>query len=155
MSGLIAAAATVSLLGVLSLFVLIPTVFFVLPISARADAVTLCLPGIGPLQQFSEDIEGEYEEVVYIHERVHAEQCRTLGAARYASTYGTLEGRLALEAEALCEEVEVLSLRGADRERLVYWTVETLLTHYFDEGQIPRSEVWAAVDRVCVVSLAD
>lgn len=154
-SGLIAAAATVSLLGVMTLFVLIPTVFFVLPLSARADAATLCLPGIGPIQQFNEDLEGEYEEVVYIHERVHAEQCRALGAARYASWYGTLEGRLTLEAEALCEEVEVLSLRGADRQRLLYWTVETLMTHYFDEGEIPRAEVWATVDRACGASLAD
>ena len=154
-SGLMAAAATLSVFGAMTLFVLIPAVFFMLPFPPRADAVTLCLPGIGPLQQFREDLEEEREEVVYIHERVHAEQCRRLGATRYASWYATPEGRLELEAEAFCEEVGVLSLRGAERERLLAWTVETLMSRYFDEGEIPRSEVWAAVDFACRPSLAD
>ncbi len=154
-SGMMTAAATLAALGTFSLFVVIPAVFLTLPVSPRADAVTLCLPGIGPLQQFSEDLEGEQEEVVYLHESVHAEQCRQLGAARYASWYGTPARRLELEAEAFCEEVEVLSLRGAVRERLMEQTVETLMTSYFADGQMPRSDVWAAVDLACGGSLAD
>ncbi len=154
-SGLMTAAATVAAIAAMSLLVLIPAVFFMLPFSPRADAVTLCLPGIGPLQQFREGLEGEQEEVVYIHESAHAEQCRWLGASRYAKLYGTPLGRLELEAEAYCAEVEVLSLRGAVRERLLDRTVETLMTSYFADGQMSRSDVWAAVDLACGASLAD
>ena len=154
-SGMTAAAATVSALAAMTLTVLIPAVFFLLPLSPRADAVTLCLPGIGPLQQFREDLEGEQEEVVYLHESVHAEQCRMLGAARYASRYGTPQGRLDLEAQAFCAEVDVLSLRGGVRERLLDRTVETLATSYFADGEMPRSRVWAAVDLACGGSSAD
>ena len=154
-SGLLAAAATLSALGTMSLVVVIPAVFVLLPLSPQADAVTLCVPGIGPLQQFSEDLEGDQEEVVYIHESVHAEQCRWLGAAQYAKRYGTLPGRLALEAEAFCAEVDVLSGRGAARDRLIDRTVETLVTSYFEGDQMPRSEVLAAVETACGGMLSD
>ena len=149
------AAATLWALGVLSIVVVIPSVFLLLPFPAQADAVTLCLPGIGPLQKFNEDLEGELEEVVYIHESVHAEQCRSLGATQYATQYTTLAGRLALEAEAFCAEVEVLSGRGAARDRLMDRTVETLVTSYFEGDQMPRSEVLAAVETACGGVLAD
>ena len=155
LSGLLSAAATLWALGALSIVVVIPSVFLLLPLSSEADAVTLCLPGIGPLQQFREDLEGDQEEVVYIHESVHAEQCRWLGAAQYAKRFGTLSGRLALEAEAFCAEVEVLSRRGAVRPRLIDRTVETLVTSYFEGDQIPRSEVQAAVEMACGGTLAD
>ncbi len=155
LSGLLSAAATLWAVGALSLVVVIPSVFLLLPFSSEADAVTLCLPGIGPLQQFREDLEGEQEEVVYLHESVHAEQCRSLGAAQYANRYRTLPGRLALEAEAFCAEVNMLSRRGAVRERLIDRTVETLVTSYFEGDQIPRSEVLAAVEMSCVGTLAD
>ena len=145
-SGLLEAAATLWGLGVLSVLVVIPSVFLLLPLSPEADAVTLCLPGIGPLQQFRQDLEGEQEEVVYIHESVHAEQCRWLGATQYAKRNGTLSGRLTLEAEAFCAEVEVLSGRGAARDRLVDRTVETLVTSYFEGDPMPRSEIQAAVE---------
>lgn len=148
-SGLLSAAATLWALGAISFLVVIPSVFLLLPFSAQADAVTLCLPGIGPLQQFSEDLEGEQEEVVYIHESVHAEQCRWLGATQYAKRYGTRSGRLVLEAEAFCAEVAVLSGRGAERDRLMDRTVETLMTSYFEGDQMPRSEVQAAVGTAC------
>ena len=154
-SGLMSAATTLSAGGATVLFVLIPALFLLLPFSSRADAVTLCLPGIGPLQQFNEDLEGQQEEVVYLHESVHAEQCRRLGATRYASSYGTPEGRLELEVEAFCEEVEVLSMRGAERGRLVDRAVETLVTSYFDDGRVPRSEVRTSVDLACGGSPAD
>ncbi len=154
-SGLLGAAVTLSALGTLSLLVVIPSVFLLLPISPQADAMTLCLPGIGPLQQFNEDLEGELEEVVYIHESVHAEQCRWLGATQYAKRYGTLSGRLTLEAEAFCAEVEMLSGRGAARDPLIDRTVETLVSSYFEDDQMPRSEVLAAVQRACGGSLAD
>ncbi len=148
-SGLLSAAVTLWAVGVIGLVVVIPSVFLLLPFSAQADAVTLCLPGIGPLQQFSEDLEGEQEEVVYIHESVHAEQCRWLGATQYAKRYSTLSGRLALEAEAFCAEVEVFSGRGAARNRLIERTVETLVTSYFESDRMPRSEVRAAVETAC------
>ena len=154
-AGMMGAAATVSALAAMSLVLLIPVVFLLVPVSPQADAVTLCVPGIGPLQQFREDLEGELEEVVFIHEGVHAEQCRWLGAAQYAGLYATPAGRLELEAEAFCAEVEVLSGRGAERERLLDRTVETLATSYFEDGQVPRTEIWAAVDLACGGSLAD
>lgn len=137
------------MLGVVSIVLLIPTVFFLLPISPEADAVTLCLPGIGPLQRFRDDLEGTQEEVVHIHERVHAEQCRKFGATWYAGRAVTRSGRLNMEAQALCAEVAVLSLRGEDRHRLLDRTVETLAVGYFEDSAVPRREISAAVDRAC------
>ena len=154
-SGVAEAAATLSALAAMSLVVLVPAIFFLLPVSPKADGVTLCVPGIGPLQQFRDDLDEKQEEVVFIHEGAHAEQCRWLGAARYAKLYGSASGRLELEAEAFCAEVEVLSSRGAVRTRLMDQPVETLMTSYFDEGQMTRSEVSTAVDLACRGSLAD
>jgi hypothetical protein len=154
-SGMAEAAATVSALAAMSLVVLVPAIFLLLPVSPKADGVTLCVPGIGPLQQFRDDLDEKQEEVVFIHEAAHAEQCRWLGAARYAKLYGSASGKLELEAEAFCAEIEVLSLRGAARDRLMDQAVETLMTGYFDDGQWTRSEVSTAVDLACGGSLAD
>lgn len=148
-SGMATAAAGLILLAVASVLILIPTVFFVLPISPEVDAVTLCLPGIGPLQRFRDDLQGEQEEVVYIHESVHAKQCRNFGATWYAVRTATRFGRLAMEAEALCAEAAILSLRGADRQRLLDRTVETLMDGYFDDGEVSRRDASAAVDGAC------
>ena len=154
-TGVVEAAATLSALAAMSLMVLVPAIFFMLPFSSRAEGVTLCLPGIGPLQQFRDDLGEDQEEVVFIHEGAHAEQCRWLGAARYAKLYGTAPGKLELEAEAFCAEIEMLSRRGAARDRLMDQTVETLMTGYFDDGEMARSDVSAAVDSACGGSTAD
>ena len=50
---------------------------------------------------------------------------------------------------------EVLSMRGAERGRLVDQAVETLVTSYFDDGRVPRSEVRTSVDLACGGSPAD
>jgi hypothetical protein len=148
-SGMVTAGASLLALAVASVFILIPTVFYTIPISPEASAVTLCLPGIGPLQRFSEDLRGEQEERTYIHEGVHADQCRRFGATWYTRQAATPQGRLPLEAQALCAEVAVLSRRGADRQRLLDWAVETLVTEYFEDGSVPRLDITAAVEGAC------
>jgi hypothetical protein len=154
-SGLAAAAASLFLLAALSVLLLVPTVFFLVPLSPEADAVTLCLPGIGPLQQFRDDLEGQQEEVVHIHERVHAQQCRMFGATWYALQTATPGGRLTLEVQALCAEAVVLAGRGASRERLLDRTVETLASGYFRDGAVAHRDISAAVDGACGGLLGD
>ena len=148
-SGVVTAGVTVVLVMVASVILVIPAVFSVMPISPEAQAVTLCLPGIGPLQRFRDDLRGEMVELVFIHEGVHAEQCRTLGAAGYARRVSTPHGRLAMEAGALCAEAKVLWMRGVDRARVVDRTVETLAIGYFRDGGVTREEIAAAVDDAC------
>ena len=147
--GMATVAMALILLAVGSMLLLVPAVFFLIPIPHQADAVTLCLPGVGPLQRFRDDLEGEHEELVFIHEKVHAEQCRAFGPAWYARHAVTRSGRLALEAPALCAEVEVLSRRGEDHARLVDRTVEALVGGYLQRGQVPRWKISAAVERAC------
>jgi len=139
--------------AVASVLLLVPAVFYLLPIPQEADAATLCLPGIGPLQRFREDLRAEQEEQTYIHESVHAAQCRSLGATSYARRAATPAGRLILETEALCAEVAFLTKRGGDRERLLAWTVETLETEYFDGASLRRRDIVAAVEKACDVAM--
>jgi len=122
---------------------------------SQVDALTLCVPGLGPLQRFRDDLEGEHQELVFIHERVHAEQCRALGPTWYARRVISPSGRLALEAPALCAEVAVLSVRGADRTRLTDRTVEMLEDGYVEPGRLPQGAISAAVDRACGSSMGD
>lgn len=149
MRGMASAVATFALLAVGILVLLIPAVFFLVPIPSDVDAMTLCVPGMGPLQRFSDGLEGEHEEMVHVHENVHAEQCRTFGPLWYARHAVTPSGRLALEAPALCAEVVALSARGADRTRLKDRTVEALSSGYIERGRVPRWQIAAAVDRAC------
>lgn len=155
MTGMARAAATLVLLTAGSLLLLIPAVFFVIPMPAEADALTLCLPGVGPLQRFRDGLDGERLELVFIHERVHAEQCRTFGPTWYARRMISPSGRLALEAQALCAEVALLSGRGADRVRLTDRTVEMLVSGYVERGSVPRGQISASVDRACGASMGD
>lgn len=146
---MVTAGAGLLVTAVASVLLLVPAVFYLLPIPPEADAATLCLPGIGPLQRFRDDLRAEQEEQTYIHEGVHAEQCRTLGATSYARRAATAAGRLTLETEALCAEVAFLTRRGGDRERLLAWTVETLETEYFEGASLRRRDIVAEVDRAC------
>jgi hypothetical protein len=148
-SGMVTAGASLILLAVASVVLLIPTVFYVVPIPPHANAITLCLPGIGPLQRFRDDLLGEEEERTYIHEGVHADQCRRYGATWYARQIGSPEGRLTLESQALCAEVTVFSRRGADPGRLLDWAEETLASEYFDDGSVSRDDVALAVEAAC------
>jgi len=109
---------------------IVPLAFFLIPVPADADGVTICLPALGPLRQYSDDLSPGDRAAVRVHEAVHADQCRELGAVEYARTYLDAEGRLGLEAEAYCAEVAVLGLRGEDPVRVVDRTVETLFTEY-------------------------
>ena len=149
-SGMVTAGATVILLGVTTLVLLIPSVFYLMPIPRGAEALTLCLPGVGPLQRFQEALHPTQEELTFIHEAAHAEQCRSLGAARYAR-----QGRLKLETQALCAETAILVHRGADRERLREWTIEALREEYFDDGSVTEQEISTAVDQSCGASLGE
>ena len=148
-SGMVTAGVSLMLLATASVLLLVPTVFYLVPIPPEAAAVTLCLPGIGPLQRFRDDLPREQEERMYIHEGVHADQCQRFGATWYARRVATPEGRLTLEAQALCAEVEVLSRRGSDRQGLRDRTVEILATEYFEDGSVPRRDIALAVDGAC------
>lgn len=148
MAGLGVAAV---LVAAMSCLFIVPVVFSFVPISAGQDALTLCLPGIGPLQRFAEDLRGEHEELVYIHEDAHAKQCRRMGASGFARSVTSTRGRLAMEAQALCAEAAMLSVRGVGRERLFEHTVEVLATEYFADGEIGRHEIAAAVGGACGV----
>ena len=142
-------AARLAVVAMVTAGIVVPVAFFLLPVPARADGVTLCLPGIGPLQQFAEGLEGDQEEVVHLHERVHAAQCRRLGAAVYASTYWRAPGRIALEAEALCAEFGLRAAQGSDPDQLLDQTVEALYNGYRNRQTVPRAEVRRIVEGVC------
>ena len=135
-------------------FAVVPIAFTLLPVPAGADAVTLCFPGIGPLQQFSGDLSDELEEVVMVHEKVHAEQCRSMGAAVWAARYRTPAGRVELEAEAFCAEVELLAARGGDREGLLEPRVEILQHGYRTRDAYTTAEVHEIMRATCGSGLA-
>lgn len=130
-------------------FAVVPIAFTLLPVPAGADAVTLCFPGIGPLQQFSGDLSEELEEIVVVHERVHAEQCRSLGAAAWATRYQTLRGRIELEAEAFCAEIDHLAARGLDRDALLEPRVEILRHGYRTRDAYTSDEVREIMRSAC------
>lgn len=146
---ILTAVASLVLMVVVSVLIVVPAALYVLPISPTTGSATLCLPGIGPLQRFQNSLRGGQDEQANIHEGVHAGQCRRFGASLYAQRVATPEGRLALEAEALCAEAAVLSRRGADRQSLFDLTVETLAVQYFSDGSVARREIALAVDQAC------
>jgi len=148
-AAILTAVASLILMVVVSVLIVVPAALYVLPFSPQGGSATLCLPGIGPLQRFGSGARAGQDAQAGIHEGVHARQCRRFGASSYAQQVATPQGRLALEAEALCEEAAVLSRRGADRERLLDLTVETLATEYFRDGSVARREIALAVDTAC------
>jgi hypothetical protein len=148
-------SVTAAFLVIITFLLVIPVVFSIVPISAEAEAVTLCLPGIGPVQRFTEDLSGQQEERVYLHEGVHAEQCRELGATWFARKVTNPQGRLAMEVQALCAEANMRALRGADRQREVDLAIEILATEYFSEGDVGLQEITVAVERSCGVTMSE
>lgn len=137
------------LLGILVAIPVVPAAFFLMPMPRGADGITLCLPGLGPLQQFAEGLDADLEEVVHIHERVHATQCRRLGAFAYARAYLADEGMLDLEAEAYCAEAHTLVVRGRDPGPWISRIVETLYWDYPHTGQMTIDEIEGIVRRWC------
>lgn len=148
-TGVATAGATLVLLGLTSLFLVVPSVFYLAPLPDNADGVTICVPGLGPLQRVREGLSGDQEELAFIHEGVHAEQCKTHGALWYARQTITARGRLMLEAQALCAEAALRSRRGADGQRLMDGTVAGLVSDYLEEGEVPGWEIAAAVNGAC------
>ncbi|NNF13765.1 MAG: hypothetical protein HKN72_11105 [Gemmatimonadetes bacterium] len=149
-AGVIVALAIVS-----TVVLVIPAVFAVTPIAPEAEAITLCLPGIGPIQRFTDDLQGEREERAYIHESVHAQQCRSFGATWFNQRISRPEGRLTLEAQALCAEAAMLTIRGADRARVSEQVVEALASEYFSESDLRRGAIIAEVDGACRAMMGD
>lgn len=128
---------------------LVPAAFVLMPMPRGADGITLCLPMIGPMQQFAADMEPDLEEMVHIHERVHAEQCRRLGAVRYARTYLDAEGMISLEAEAFCAEARTLDLRGLYAGPWVSRIIETLYYDYPHDEGVTYADVLRIVGSWC------
>lgn len=148
-AGLVRFLGSVGAASIVGTFAVVPIAFTLLPVPAGADAVTLCFPGIGPLQQFSGDLSDELEEVVMVHERVHAEQCRSMGATAWAARYQTLHGRIELEAEAFCAEIDLLASRGIDREDLLEPRVEILHHGYRTGDAYSEAEVREIMRATC------
>lgn len=128
---------------------IIPAAFLLLPMPSEADGITLCLPGIGPLQQFQEGLDEDLDEMVHIHERVHAEQCHRLGSLKYAQTYLHDEGMIALEAEAFCAEARTLALRGLETGPWVSRIIETLYYDYPHSDKVEYTDVLRIVAAWC------
>ncbi|MDT8341086.1 MAG: hypothetical protein RQ751_06200 [Longimicrobiales bacterium] len=148
-SGVVTAAASVLALGAATVFFLVPTLFYVLPVPEGVDAVTLCVPGLGPLHHVSDGLSPEQEELTWVHEAVHAEQCRSFGALWYARQAVSARGRLTLEARALCAEAVLLVRRGGDPDRLLVHTENVLYAEYLDGSGIDRPAVAHAVRAAC------
>ncbi|MEP7324896.1 MAG: hypothetical protein ABI836_03015 [Gemmatimonadota bacterium] len=69
---------------------------------AELDGQTLCLPVLGPVQQFDPALSGRARRLTEVHEAMHAEQCRRLGSlADYLIRIG-VRGRVRMEAQAYC-----------------------------------------------------
>ena len=143
------------LLALVTILGIIPGVFYVGPMPADADAVTLCVPGLGPLQRVRDGLSHEQAELALVHEDVHASQCRAHGALWFARQTSSTQGRLAMEVQALCAEASLLSRRGDDGERLVSRTVEALVSDYFPDGSVDRGEIAVAVAAACGPLLGD
>jgi hypothetical protein len=142
-------------LSVVTILGIIPGVFYLGPMPAEADAVTLCVPGLGPLQRVRDGLSPEQAELALVHEDIHASQCRAHGAVWFARQTSSPRGRLALEVQALCAEATLLSRRGGDGERLVSRTVEALVSDYFHDGSLDRGEIGVAVAAACGPVLGD
>jgi hypothetical protein len=147
-------AGRVVLLSVLVSVPLIPALFFLMPMPRGADGITLCFPVLGPLQQYSSDLDPGLEEIVHLHERVHADQCRRLGAWDYARTYLRDEGMLDLEAEAFCAEAHMLASRGLDTDPWVRRVVETLYVDYPHGPDVTYADVDRIVSNWCPASVS-
>lgn len=147
-------AARIVLLSVLVSVPLIPALFFLMPMPRGADGITLCFPVLGPLQQYSSDLDPGLEEIVHLHERVHADQCRRLGAWDYARTYLRDEGMLDLEAEAFCAEAHMLASRGLDTDPWVRRVVETLYVDYPHGPDVTYADVDRIVSNWCPASVS-
>lgn len=148
-SGMATAGVAVVTLAIASVVLVVPGVFYAVPLPARTDGLTVCLPGLGPLLRVREGLSPVEEELVYIHEGVHAAQCRSFGALWYARQAATPRGRLLLEAQALCAEAVTLNRRGGDAERLLEGTLAGLVSDYFDRGQVAGWRIAAAVEGAC------
>ena len=141
--------ARVCVLAVLFAIPGIPAAFILMPMPRGADGITLCMPMIGPMQQFAEGMDPDLEEIVHIHERVHASQCRRLGALTYAKTYLDGEGMIALEAEAFCAEAATLARRGRNTGPWVSRIIETLYFDYPHSADLAYSDVVRIVGAWC------
>lgn len=141
--------ARVLVLAILFAIPGVPAAFLLMPMPRGADGITLCMPGIGPMQQFAEGMDPDLEEIVHIHERVHASQCRRLGALTYAKTYLDGEGMIALEAEAFCAEAATLARRGRNTGPWVSRIIETLYFDYPHSDDLAYSDVVRIVGAWC------
>lgn len=146
--GWIATARMLALTALMAAAI-VPTVFLLLPLPEGAEGITLCLPGIGPMQQFAAGLDEDVEELVHIHERIHAEQCRRLGSLAFARAYLRDEGMLTLEAEAFCAEAHTLALRGHDTRSWVSRIVEALYHDYPHAGRVGYPDIVRIVQEWC------
>jgi len=94
-----------------------------LPFPQREEGLTLCYPGVGPVQRFNLDLSGAALARTRAHEDAHAAQCRRDGAIRHFVRGAFPSKRLAAEAEAYCAEANFAVSKGGDA-RLEYARIQ-------------------------------
>ncbi len=114
------------LLGLLLTPVVMALAFAALPLPRNLDGATFCWPLIGPVTEIDSALTGVDREKVEAHERVHAEQCRRMGAVRNFLVRLTGRQRLPYEVEAICAEVVLDLARGVSRAQLEQRIVDEL-----------------------------
>jgi hypothetical protein len=76
------------------------------PFPKRAEGLTLCYPGVGPVQRFNPDLSNSALARTRAHEDAHAAQCLRDGAIWHFVRGAFPSKRLASEAEAYCAEAQ-------------------------------------------------
>lgn len=114
------------LLGVLLTPVVMALAFAGLPLPRNLDGATFCWPFVGPVTEIDSALIGVDREKVEAHERVHAAQCRRMGAMRNFLVRLTGRQRLPYEVEAICAEVLLELARGVPRAQLEQRIVDEL-----------------------------
>ena len=105
--------------SVLATFAL-PVLF---PLPQRAEGLTLCYPGVGPVQRFNPNLSDSALARTRAHEAAHANQCRRDGAIWHFVRGVVPSQRLAAEAEAYCAEANFGVAKGGEA-RLEYARIQ-------------------------------
>ena len=94
--------------------------------AAESRRCDVCWPFVGPVTEIDSALTGVDREKVEAHERVHAAQCRRMGAMRNFLVRLTGRQRLPYEVEAICAEVPLELARGVPRAQLEQRIVDEL-----------------------------
>ena len=142
------ATIRIILISAVALVALVLAGLFVLPFPKNADAITLCVPVLGPVQRFNERASPEERRITRIHEAVHARQCLDEGAAKYLLASLNDAARITHEAQAYCAEVLDVRRRGAESGPAVRFAIAALSLGYRNRS-LDTSRVREIFLKVC------